>query len=855
MTSPSSAAPRIDDGKKGDAEEAGSKPGGSGGGIAGLGPPAVEPLGDSPADDADPAIKVPAFKARPSQSSLAVIRQSQQRQYQRIAMLELPEAERDAETRSGKQSGGGAALPSGVLISTAEMKRQDDAADKAYAILIELVNSKAAKDAVASEQARGEIQWLFGFFENQLRADRAIVMIKRYLGDNPTDPERVALAYRSLSDQIIWVRQRKPSELVDQAWIDARHELFQQARKEINEFVAANADKKQWSSEAQLLLVNSFEQEAQLARLISPERAAGLLVQCSQAVQSLLKSTPDHPQAANFPNRIWGLADQIGALGQNEQAIYVLRQLSIKLPTHALANQSLVRIAQFYAVNLTSPLRAVETYQDYLSRTDGDPSVPAQIFEIARQLGAQERYLEAIHVYSVFVDSFPTDARAAGALHAIGKTHQANEVWTEAIATYDRIIEEYDADALIPQVKLDIAECRINLGEWSEARRLYEDFLEKFPKHAQVATATARLDVLKKLDRFQDLLADDQIDRNKDDAQFQIGRTVQLELQNPVKAIEEFRKVVAKYGKSDVADDAQVEIGRALLLLGRLDEGREELLKVAPTYPNSPLADDALFLVAQSYEHFAQQLASVTQEKAYEASYRQGQKDAYARFNKEVSEESERMAQRRVQLKAEGDEQQIALNDALDASRSGNLVAGKLFGHVTQAELEAETETALQIANRQDRINDAYRTAIQMYVKAATDHPLGDKTDQSLIRIAEIFETRLNDRAAAMQTYQKIVKQFPGTPVAEDAAWKVTQFYVEEGKYAAAADSYKTFIRNYPGSPRVADAQFGLAEVLEQLGQWVDAMDAYEIFRQKFNKHPKVKLATDQISWIKTYRK
>jgi TolA-binding protein len=688
-----------------------------------------------------------------------------------------------------------------------------------------------------------------------LRADRAIVLIKRYLGDNPTDPERTAFAYRSLSDQIVWVRQRKPSEIIDQAWIDARHELFQQARKEIVDFVTVNAEKRTWAAEAQLLLVNSFEQEAQLAGSISAERAGGLLVQCAESIFALLNNAPEHPQTVSFPNRIWGLADRIAALGQNEQAIYILRQLSIKLPTHALANQSLVRVAQLYAANLSNPLRAVETYQDYLSRTDGDPAVPAQIFEIARQLATQERYLEAIHVYNVFVDSFPTDQRAASALHAIGKTHQANEAWTEAITTYDRIVEEYAVDAIIPQVRLDVAECRINLGQWSEARRLYEEFLEKFPKNAQFATASERLDVLKKLDRFQDLLADDQIDRNKDDAQYQIARTVLLELKNPVKAIEEFRKVVAKHAKSDVADDAQVEIGRALLALNRLEEGREELLKVAPNYPGSPLADDALFLVAQSFEQFAQQLAGVTQEKAYEESFRYGQKEAYARFNKEVAEESERMTQRRVLLKAGGDEQLIALNDALDASRSGNLVAGKLFCHVTQAELEAETETALHIANRQDRINDAYREAISMYVKAATDHPLGDKTDQSLIRIAEIFETRLKDRPAAMQTYQKVVRQFPGTPVAENAAWKVTQFYVDEGKYAQAADSYKTFIRNYPASPRVADAQFGLAEVLEHLGKWVEAMDAYEIFRQKFNKHPKVRLATDQISWIKTYRK
>jgi TolA-binding protein len=106
-----------------------------------------------------------------------------------------------------------------------------------------------------------------------------------------------------------------------------------------------------------------------------------------------------------------------------------------------------------------------------------------------------------------------------------------------------------------------------------------------------------------------------------------------------------------------------------------------------------------------------------------------------------------------------------------------------------------------------------------------------------------------------MQTYQRIVKLFPGTPVAEDAAWKVARFQVEEGRYAAAADAFQTFIRNYPGSTRVADAQFGRAEVLEQLGRWNEAMDAYEVFRQKFNKHPKVTLAAQQITWIKTYRK
>jgi TolA-binding protein len=171
------------------------------------------------------------------------------------------------------------------------------------------------------------------------------------------------------------------------------------------------------------------------------------------------------------------------------------------------------------------------------------------------------------------------------------------------------------------------------------------------------------------------------------------------------------------------------------------------------------------------------------------------------------------------------------------------------------SEAEAETVSALQVANRQDKINDAYRQSVATYSRVANEYPLGDMTDKSLLRMAQILETELKDKALAMATYQKVVKFFPGTPVAEDAAWKVAKFYEGEAKYKEAVDSYREFIRNYPASGRVADAQFAVAEALEQLGSWVEAMDAYETFRQKFTNHPKAQIAQDQINWIRAYRK
>ncbi len=273
-------------------------------------------------------------------------------------------------------------------------------------------------------------------------------------------------------------------------------------------------------------------------------------------------------------------------------------------------------------------MRAVETYLEYLGLAGDNEAIRTQIYTIGDQLAAAQRYLEAIHVYSAFVDSFPTDPRAAQALLQIGQTHQSNQAWKDAMQAYARIVAEYPTAPVAPQVKLALAECHINLSQWRSARTLYEEYVQQYAGDPQAEMARVRIEVLKNLDRYQTLLADDAVERNKDDAQFQIGMIVLEKLADPVKAVAEFRKVAANYPKSPQADDAQLEIGKALLALGQHVEARGELLKVAQNYPGSPLADDALYLIGQSYERDAQRLAAVTSQKARADAFERQQRGA-----------------------------------------------------------------------------------------------------------------------------------------------------------------------------------------------------------------------------------
>ena len=769
-----------------------------------------------------------------------------------LAMAPKPSTPPKEEPQQGAAS---ITLPNGPVLSDAEMKRQDAAADKAYAILIDLVKTLPLQESHLAENARGQIVWLFTFFEGQLRTDRTVALIKKFLIDRPTDPQRVALAFRSLHAQLTWAGQKQKSDRINKKWLDGRHELFENARKDIATFVKTYADKADWVQQGRLLSVDSFDKEAALAMVVSPVRSAGLLVSSVEALVALYQADPDHPAISNFPERMWNTAERLRALQQEDLAVYVLSQIPMYFPTHGRAQQGVMRIAELYATNLTSPLRAVETYQEYLSVGGDNEAVRAQIFSIAQQLAAKQRYLEALHVFGVFVDSFPTDPRAPEALRSIGATHQSNEAWKDALIAYKRILTEFPNVPITPQVKLAMAECQINLSEWSDARSLYEEFVTAYPKDGQVEMARQRMEILKNLNRYQTLLSDNDVQRNKDDAQYQIGQIVNERLNNHVKAIEEFRKVVTNYPKSSQAAAAQFEVGKALLKLNRLDEARTELLKVPKTYAGSPLADDALYFIGQSYEQQAQRLAGITIEKAKAEAFEQGQRAAYRGANEFNMNQEKAQMTRRDELKKAGKTEELALDEASIAFRQGGFGNGLPGTAALVCEYEAETVSALQVANRQDRVNDAYRQSVAMYSRVANEYPLGDMTDKSLLRMAQILETELKDKALAMATYQKVVKFFPGTPVAEDAAWKVAKFYEGESKYKEAVDSYREFIRNYPASGRVADAQYAVAEALEQLGRWVEAMDAYETFRQKFTTHPKAQTAQDQINWIRAYRK
>ena len=738
-----------------------------------------------------------------------------------------------------------------AVLSDAELARQQEVLDAVYAAL-QAIRDQHAESPTAA-QSRDEIFVIVNHWRQIGQWDRAALLARRYLADNPTDIRLPGIRQEIARDWLAWASQgvRDP-ELDREELLVEISSRFDTAREELQAIIDAFPDETSVRHEAQWDIANSFLTQARVVAASSPTLARGQYVRASTELLRVAELFHDHPQIGSIPNMLWGIANELTSRQYHDEAISVWNELRIHYPTHNLADQSALHIAQTWQ-RLGQPLRAVESYLELnFARGGNDVQLQNTIYQIAVSLKTEKRWIESLHVLLTFVDSFPLHANAGQALTMIGQIHQENEVWDDAIAAYGRVIDEFPGGGWTMEARWSIAECTINLSLWEEAIGAYAEFQQSYPDDGRVAEAARRIDVLKTLSRYQDVI-DEEGQRKAFDAQYQVAQIVHSQLSNPVKAVIEYRKVAKNWPQSHLADDALFEIGKIYMNRGETESARTALLEAASRYPASPLADDALLLVGQSYVAEADQLSAVNRSSSQARAKDIVQKQAYRYARDNRRRQVERNIDQVAELRAKGESEEAANKEAYFAGQALQFEAANTLNLSNWASQQEEVLSAAQLADRQDKINAALRNAVASFRDAASVTS-ADKADDALLQMAQIYDERLKDSEAAMSTWEEIVKQYSGTAVAEDASWKIASYYESASEHQKAIDAYQTFFRNYRRSPRAGEAQALIAENYEHLGQWVQAMDAYTNYLNNFPEGPLVKKARDQINWIKTYR-
>jgi TolA-binding protein len=818
--------------------------------VAGTGGGTVAATDKLPVAELAPAERAMDEIRQADMSALAAISQQETRRAAQVAALRDSQLTvQPAQMQQGAQSMERVAQP--PVLSEAEIARLATAFDAAYKAM------KAIRDAypttITAEQARREMLVMIVHWRSLAQWQRAAALAQRFLGDNASDQQLPQLRLQIARDYLSWAAQPIDGSESRQGKLAEVGRRFDEARVQFARIIADLADQKDLLRQAQWDVATSFLAQARTIDGFSPTLARGQYVRAAKELQRVAGQFVDHPNVGTIPQLLWQIAGELASRGYHDEAIIVWNDLVNFDPTNALAQQARPLIGATYQNNLNRPLRAVEAYLEInFGRGGNDTASQNAIFQIGSQLKDQKRWVEAQSVLETFVDSFPRHGSAGQALTTIGQIHQANEAWGEAIGAYRRVISGFPSGNWVQEAKWSIAECTINLSQWREAIAAYEAYVSAYPKDPKVAEASRRIGVLKDLARYQTLV-DEAGQRKAFDAQFQIGSIIQTQLANPQKAIIEFRKVAVNWPQSHLADDALFAIGKIYLEMGETDKARASLLVASSQYPDSNLADDALVLVGRSYEDESQKFAAQTRSSTMMDANEKAQKEAYQYVQRQRSDNLSLLNTKIQQLKKSGRNELAELEEAGQAGAKAVWNTANLDVALAKAEQDVQSLSAAQLADRQDKINGALRKAVEAYA-AAAKVPGADKAGDALLRMAVIYDEQLKDSAAALATWKEIVNQFSGTSVAEEASWRIAQYHERQANYAEAVEAYKAFLRNYRRSPKAGQAQFSIAEGYEHLNKWVEAMDAYTNYINSFGDGPLAQKAREQINWIKTYR-
>lgn len=327
--------------------------------------------------------------------------------------------------------------------------------------------------------------------------------------------------------------------------------------------------------------------------------------------------------------------------------------------------------------------------------------------------------------------------------------------------------------------------------------------LELF-KFSQVAAIENQFEFSEKA--LREIIRDypDYPDRGR--VEYELGRTLDLQGQYP-KALDAFRSVVRKYPGSNWAVESTLSIGDIFLFKSfQPDSAARNYKKVLDNFPRSDGYVDALIrlgdvLLARGSLADAEPLyiKAIDQkakngprvdDRTFEGMFKLAE---LSFFQKDFEKCRKYLGQ--ILDSKPGMFSNPFVNDALELSL--------LLDRNKETTQALNKYADAQLLNRQHK----YEEAALEFLELAESFPSSNLAPQSRYSYAEMKQ-KTGDFLASVYGYQNLVGQFPNHSLCDLALWQVGTIYETDLKDPAKAiDSYESILVNYPGSMLVENAR------------------------------------------------
>jgi soluble lytic murein transglycosylase len=306
-----------------------------------------------------------------------------------------------------------------------------------------------------------------------------------------------------------------------------------------------------------------------------------------------------------------------------------------------------------------------------------------------------------------------------------------------------------------------------------------------------------------------------------------------------LEALAELKRVRADFPDSAITDQVLQSLGAAALASNQPAEAIDALDAYSLTTARPAL----LLLRAEAHEQAGQPLDAVTDyqalymrfatsEQAKEAGRKLGflrsslgekfsglpleQRLAHAAilYNaKEWRDARDEYAEILPQLQVTADRERVGLRILYCGLALGSIPAETVALEITDPDVDAERFYSLAEHYRAQQLEDQMIAAVE---SAATRAPSSLWSESALFLAGNYFWVKL-DRDRASGYYARIVNQFPTSPDANPAQWRVAWTAVLK-READAAELLQEHLQRFPGSIYTPDALYWLGRLAEEAG-------------------------------------
>ncbi len=484
---------------------------------------------------------------------------------------------------------------------------------------------------------------------------------------------------------------------------------------------------------------------------------------------------------------------------------------------------------------------AMQQYRLFVQSYGGSERAASAQYMVGECYFAAEDYEGALREYAKVADrKGRDDFLKASVLLRQGECNYNLGRFDKAIENYDRLVKKYDDTFLLAEGLYEIGLAYIVEGNWLKLSTAYRELLERHPGYGEMPQVKFALGLFAYQEQNYDEAIANFEQVPSDRGLYYLGRCLE-DTGQYILAIQRYRQVLRKYPDSPLADDVAFSVAEAFYRSGQNTVAVRSYRDFLDDYPESPFVANARYKMAcvtfneGSFDESVRELEEIVRTFPGEmiagyAQYLIG--DCYMNLDRRAeaifawTDAVRRFEGSRV---ASAAMHKIIYSYTLEENFSQAIVLADEFLKVYPGDTLAARVRVLQGFSHFQL--EEYREAIMSFQNVVDKHVNTDVAERALF-LSTLAYSRIDQLDRVITNYNYLASKLLPTP----SPWRARTYYYlgeayfDQGLYREASGMYRLVLTGYPHSNVAAASLQGLVASLSRNDQYELALEEQDKF-------------------------